>query len=610
MNSNKTMNDRQAEAAHHAGGPLLIAAGAGSGKTHTLTQRLHYLLSALRVPPARILAITFTNKAAEEMKRRAGAPKELFIGTFHSFGARLLRREARRLGRSASFTIFDEDDAGSLLKKIGKNRNLSTETCGPATLSRLMGKVKNEFISPEMVAKGMRDLDPDTARACYDDYESALRENNAFDFDDLIEKPVYLFRTYPEVLALYRHTYDHVLIDEYQDINAAQYELVRCLAEEHGNLSVVGDDAQSIYAFRGADFRNFLNFERDWPNAKIVMLEENYRSTPAILEAANDVIAHNKNQRKKNLWTKNARGEKIRVYAAENEYAEAEWIVKTAIANARRGSGTTKGTALESCAILYRTNAQSRPIEQALIAAGVPYRIFGGIRFYERKEIKDIVAGMRLAANPLDSVSAERLNKNFSKGKSRLLMSALPTMGNASPAAIIDWFVINTNYIDYLKNNYKNAEERIENVQGLLAFARDFPPSAGSGQVNGGLTAFLEQATLVESHDNSNGKTGINLMSIHMSKGLEFETVFVAGVGEGTLPHHRAFSARGEMEEERRLMYVAITRAAKNLYLSFANIPSRFLYEISGDLVEFVNTKKSANRQGMPDEEDMWLDYE
>lgn len=530
------------------------------------------------------------------MKRRAGAPKELFIGTFHSFGARLLRNEARRLGRSISFTIFDEDDTGSLLKKIGKNRNLPKETCGPAVLARLMGKVKSEFLSPEMAAKGMRDLDPDTARACYDDYESALRENNAFDFDDLIEKPVHLFRTYPEVLALYRGKYDHVLIDEYQDINASQYELVRMLAGGHGNLSVVGDDAQSIYAFRGADFRNFLNFERDWPNAKIVMLEENYRSTPAILAAANDVILNNKTQRKKNLWTKNAQGEKIQVYAAENEYAEAEWIVKTAI------MGAKKGTPLESFAIIYRTNAQSRPIEQALIAAGVPYRIFGGIRFYERKEIKDIVAGMRLAANPLDSVSAERLDKNFSKGKSRLLISTLPTMTTASPAEIIDWIVANTNYIDYLKNNYKNAQERIENVQGLLSFARDFE--------KGGLAAFLEQATLVESHDNSKGKTGINLMSIHMSKGLEFETVFVAGVGEGTLPHHRAFSAGGEMEEERRLMYVAITRAAKNLYLSFANIPSRFLYEISGDLVEFVNTKTSAVRQGMPDEEEMWLDYD
>ncbi len=602
MNSSKKMNERQAEAAHHTGGPLLIAAGAGSGKTHTLTERLHYLLNGLRVPPERILAITFTNKAAEEMKRRAGAPKELFIGTFHSFGARILRAEARRLGRSAGFTIFDEDDASSLLKRIGKNRNLPKETCGPAVLARIMGKVKSEFIAPETAAKNTRDIDPETARAVYDDYEAALRENNAFDFDDLIEKPVQLFRDHPAVLALYRGKYDHVLIDEYQDINAAQYELVRMLAHEHGNLSVVGDDAQSIYAFRGADFRNFLNFERDWPNAKIVLLEENYRSTPLILEAANDVIGNNKTQRKKNLWTKNAQGEKISVYAAKDEYAEAEWIVKTAIMGARHNGGTTKGTPLESCAIIYRTNAQSRPIEQALIAAGVPYRMFGGIRFYERKEIKDIVAGLRLAANPLDSVSADRLNKNFSKGKSRMLLSALPAMSTIAPAEIIDYFLTNTNYMDYLKNNYRNAQERIENVQGLLAFARAFTQT--------GLIAFLEQATLAQSHDNPSGKTGINLMSIHMSKGLEFDTVFVAGVGEGTLPHHRALGSGGEMEEERRLMYVAITRAAKNLYMSFANIPSRFLYEISGDLVEFVNTRSTANRQGMPDEEEMWLDYD
>ena len=599
MNTSKNMNDRQAEAAYHKGGPLLIAAGAGSGKTHTLTERLHYLLNDLKVPSARILAITFTNKAAEEMKKRAGAPKELFIGTFHSFGARLLRAEARRLGRSVGFTIFDEDDTGSLLKKIGKNRNLPKETCGPAVLSRLMGKVKSEFMSPELAAKGMRALDPDTARACYEDYENLLKENNAFDFDDLIEKPVQLFRTHKDVLTAYQNKYDHVLIDEYQDINAAQYELVRCLAGGHGNLSVVGDDAQSIYAFRGADFRNFLNFERDWPNAKIVMLEENYRSTPLILEAANDVISHNKTQRKKSLWTKNAQGEKIQVYAAENEYAEAEWIVKSAM------SGLRKGRSLESMAVIYRTNAQSRPIEQALISAGVPYCMCGGIRFYERKEIKDIVAGLRLAANPSDSVSAERLDKNFSKGKSRLLIDALPKMGSAAPSEIIDYFISNTNYLDYLKNNYKNSQERIENVQGLLTFARDFAKD--------GLATFLEQATLAQSHDNPSGKTGINLMSIHMSKGLEFETVFVAGVGEGILPHHRAFSSGGEMEEERRLMYVAITRAAKNLYMSFANVPSRFLYEISGNLVEFANTKASANRatrHGMPDEEEMWLDYD
>lgn len=590
------MNERQAEAARHPGGPLLIAAGAGSGKTHTLTERLRYLLNGLRVLPHRILAITFTNKAAEEMKRRANAPKELFIGTFHSFGARILRAEARRLGRSAGFTIFDEDDAASVLKRIGKNRNLSKETCGPAVLLRIVGKTKNEFVTPEAAAKGVRDIDPETARAVYDDYEAALKENNAFDFDDLIEKPVRLFREYPATLALYRGKYDHVLVDEYQDINAAQYELVRMLVGEHGNLSVVGDDAQSIYAFRGADFRNFLNFERDWPNAKIVLLEENYRSTPLILEAANDVIGNNKAQRKKNLWTKNAQGEKISVYAAKDEYAEAEWIVKTAL------TGTHKGTPLESCAIIYRTNAQSRPIEQALIAAGVPYRMFGGIRFYERKEIKDIVAGLRLAANPLDSVSAERLNKNFSKGKSRLLIDALPKMGDVAPAEIIDWFVLNTNYMDYLKNNYRNAEERIENVQGLLVFARNFAQT--------GLTAFLEQATLTQSTDNPNGKTGVNLMSIHMSKGLEFDTVFVAGVSEGILPHHRALSSGGEMEEERRLMYVAITRAAKRLHLLFTNIPSRFLYEISGDLIEFVNTKASAARKGLPDEEEMWLDYE
>jgi DNA helicase-2/ATP-dependent DNA helicase PcrA len=358
----------------------------------------------------------------------------------------------------------------------------------------------------------------------------------------------------------------------------------------------VGDDAQSIYAFRGADFRNFLNFERDWPEAKVVMLEENYRSTPLILEAANGVIGNNKLQRKKNLWTKNPGAGKIRVFAAENEYTEAEWIVKTAIQVMRNGQVP------ENIAVLYRTNAQSRPIEQALIAAGLPYRMFGGIRFYERKEIKDIVAGLRLAANPSDSVSSGRIEKNFTKGKSKILIAELPKMGSTSPAEIIDYFLASTDYLSHLKNNYRNAEERIENIRGLMKSAREFTAE--------GLAAFLEQATLAQSQDDPRGNRGVNLMSIHMSKGLEFETVFVAGVGEGTIPHHRALQNNGEMEEERRLMYVAITRAARNLNLSFANIPSRFLYEIPADLVEFVNSKTRINQPGMPDEEDMWLDYD
>ncbi len=599
MNPSKKLNALQHEAATHPGGPLLIAAGAGSGKTHTLVARLTHLMEVLHVPASRILAITFTNKAAEEMRKRTNASPAMFVGTFHSWGARMLRHEATRLGRTPSFTIFDEDDAGALLKHIAKNRNLPKETCGVPVLSRLVGTIKNEGISArEAAANGPKALLPDTAEAVWNDYETALRQNNAFDFDDLIQKPVELFRTRPDILEAYRNKYDHILIDEYQDINGVQYELVRMLAENHRNLSVVGDDAQSIYAFRGADFRNFLNFERDWPNAKVIVLEENYRSTPVILEAANCIIRNNAVQRTKNMWTDNPSRGKIGVYAATSDEHEAEWIVKTILAEMR------SGTPLEAIAILYRTNAQSRALEQALIACGIPYRIFGGIRFYERKEIKDIMAGLRLAANPSDTVSAERLMKNFSKGKAVGLIESLPRLGGAKTASeIIEHFVSSTNYLDYLKKNFKNSRERIENVQGLLRFAAQFSEK--------GIAAFLEQATLAQGQDLPQGKQGINMMSIHMSKGLEFDTVFVAGASEGMLPHHRSLSSAGEMEEERRLMYVATTRAAKRLFFSFSGIPSRFLYEIDGDLVEFANAAERPGRpKSLPSEEDLWLDYE
>lgn len=598
FNDTKKLNPKQAEAAHHPGGPILIAAGAGSGKTHTLISRIKYLLDDLRVPPSRILAITFTNKAALEMQRRIASPPELFIGTFHSFGARLLRREAQRAGRTDRFTIFDNDDSFSLLKQVLRAMNLSKETYNPPAMHALIGTVKNECALPEHAALNNAKIDPAAFTALFNEYEQALKNNNAFDFDDLIEKPVRLLRAEDDVRQKYAARYDHILIDEYQDINNAQYELVRLLAGTHNNISVVGDDAQSIYKFRGADFRNFLNFERDWPNAKIVLLEENYRSTPTILEAANSIIKNNVFQKQKNLWTGNPEGERIRVYAAQNENDEAEWIVKSAVARMRAG------IALENMAIIYRTNAQSRALEQTLIAAGIPYRIFGGIRFYERKEIKDIVAGLRFAENPQDTVSAERIAKNFSQAKSRRILDHMPRLAaELTVIQLIDYFLDSTEYLEYLNNNYKNAEERLENIQGLISFAEPFG--------NKGLSAFLEQITLMQSHDAPQGKTGVNLMTIHLSKGLEFETVFIAGASEGILPHHRSYGTPEELEEERRLMYVAVTRAGRELAISFSNIPSRFLYEIPGNIIDFVNVKNKEGRgQPLPDEEELWLDYE
>ena len=455
MNYLQNLNSKQKEAVVYESGPLLIAAGAGSGKTKTLTSRIIHLIET-GVRPENILAITFTNKAANEMKNRIMNYElgigGLFVGTFHSFGARILRKEHKFLDRTTNFSIFDNDDGLSLLKQVMKNLNLNKEKFNPITYENKLSKIKSELTKPE----------DELELKIYEEYEAALQKNNAFDFDDLIEKPVKIFLKHPEILKKYQNQYQHILVDEYQDINTAQYQLIKLLAQKHQHLSVVGDDAQSIYAFRGADFRNFLNFENDWPEAKVVFLEENYRSTPTILEAANGVIRNNQLQKQKSLWTKNPAGEKIRLFAAEDETAEAEWVVSQIRNLLRLNLGK-----LEEVAILYRTNAQSRAIEQELIVNRIPYQIFGGIRFYERKEIKDIVAGLRLANNPQDSVSAERLIKNFPKYKSQNLLENLPRLSRElSTVQIINYFINNTDYFEYIEKNYKNYQERLENIRG------------------------------------------------------------------------------------------------------------------------------------------------
>lgn len=614
------LNNRQKEAVQHPGGPLLIAAGAGSGKTRTLTARIAHLVRT-GVRPDSILAITFTNKAADEMKRRihnlgfrihdSGFKiQDLFVGTFHSFGARILRAEARYFKRTPDFTIFDEDDVFSLIKQVARGLNLPKEKYQPAAFRKLISDIKNELGASADITDNDSRLNPELITAAHESYEALLVKNNAFDFDDLIEKPVRLFQEHPHILEKYQRRYEHILIDEYQDINTAQCHLVRLLAYKHKNVTVVGDDAQSIYRFRHADFRNFLNFERDWPSAKVVLLEENYRSTPTILQAANHIIQNNTHQKHKTLWTNNPNGEPITVYAAEDENDEAEWIVENIATIA-----TSQVANLENTTIVYRTNAQSRALEQALIANEIPYRIFGGIRFYERKEIKDIVAGLRFAHNPRDTVSAERIMKNFSKSKSAVLLTNLPRMAKQQTILqLIDYFIATTRYIDYLTANYTNAEDRIENIQELIAFADGFVDGATVAtpkSLASGLSAFLERVSLAQGHDNSQGKRGVNVMTIHLSKGLEFETVFIAGCSEGVLPHHRSYGSIAELEEERRLMYVAVTRAAKRLYISFSNTPSRFLYEIPGTLIKFVNAPSSRRRIAtLPDEEDLWLEYE
>ncbi|MBI2024510.1 MAG: UvrD-helicase domain-containing protein [Candidatus Harrisonbacteria bacterium] len=581
------LNPNQKEAVEYSGGPLLIAAGAGSGKTKTLTNRLAWLIKN-GAPPANIIAITFTNKAAKEMAERISVPSETFIGTFHSLGARILKKEAKFAKRAPSFTIFDDDDSLSLIKKLMKEMNLSKEKFSPLELERKISQIKNEFLDPA-------EFDDVTAEV-FKNYETALVKNNAFDFDDLIEKVVKIFQKNPEVLKKYQEKFKFILVDEYQDINTSQYQLIKLLAEEHKNLSVVGDDQQAIYSFRGADFRNFLNFENDWPGAKIIKLEQNYRSSGTIINAASGMIKNNKFQTPKTLWTENAEGNLIKVIKAPDPETEAEWIA-TEISKPRRE--------LPPTAIIYRTNAQSRSIEQALIVAGIPYKIFGGFKFYERKEIKDLLAGLRLAFNSKDSVSKDRLEKNFDKKTAAHLILELPRLSEKLKIIeLINFFINNTDYFEYLRKNYKNYPERIENVNELIRFASEFET----------LDEFLERVALLQSTDSpknqildSRFQLPVSLMTIHLAKGLEFDRVFVVGCSEGLLPHQMSYGSLEELEEERRLMYVAMTRAKKELALSFTKLPSRFVYEIPPELTEFVDL--GGNETELPDEEEAWIDY-
>lgn len=656
------LNSKQLQAVESPSGPLLIVAGAGSGKTRTLTARLEHLLAS-GIPPEQIIAITFTNKAADEMRTRvahnistfsakggrsslglsfegsASGGKQLgrepFIGTFHSLGARILRKEAVRFGRTPKYTIYDGDDSLSCIRRSLKTLAYSPkEKIGPTLYRYYISKIKNELVAPEEIVDGNK---AELLSAVYKAYESELSSCNAFDFDDLIEKPVRLFREHPAALKQYRERFGYILVDEFQDVNTSQYEFIKLLAKEHKNINAVGDDGQAIYGFRSANYKHFLNFERDWPEAKIVLLEENYRSTKTILGAANAIIANNKLQKPKSLWTQNKDGVPVEVREHEDEVAEAEWIaseiakqfqmtnnLKPITNNAKPGGGESESAPVisnklsvisNSTAVLYRTNSQSRPIEQAFIEHDIPYQIFGSIRFYERKEIKDVVACLRYAANPKDAVSFERMQKSLYAKQFRELARELPKKAEALPPYELIVYCINTaNYFEYLKNNFPNAEERIENLEELMGFAQNYS----------NLHEFLEKVTLLQSSDNENAKKHaasgnveifkylniepVRLMTIHIAKGLEFDKVFVAGVNEGLLPHHMSYGTPEELEEERRLMYVAITRAKHELALSFYDIGSRFLYEIPPELIKF--SAEDGKNSELIDNEERYITFD
>ena len=608
----ESLNQAQQKAAEAAPGPLLIVAGAGTGKTKTLVGRIIWLTQE-GISPERICAITFTNKAAKEMARRVGK-KGPFLGTFHALGARILRKECRMLGREPNFAIFDSHDSFDLVKKATKEvippkkkedegpfpatkaqRAAKQET--PAYFAEKISEIKNlgeeEAIAQDRTLSSSAEKRARTLRI-YEKYEELLRRNNAFDFDDLIGKVVELFKTHPEVLRRYQTMFDAVLVDEYQDINPKQYELVSLLAGAHRNLSVVGDDEQTIYSWRYADIATFLNFDKDWEGAKIHFLEQNYRSTGTIIRAAAAVAANNRVRTPKTLWTENPEGEHITLFEAWGENDEAEWIAE----RIKRLRASDKNADI---GILYRTNAQSRAIEQALIRYNIPYRIFGGLKFYERKEVKDAVAALRFIANPRDEIAKERLEKGLTKRRFAAFAAAL-TASPAPAAALtpldaLKLFLDSFRYFDYLEANFTNADEREENVTELIAFASEFTD----------LNELLERLSLLEAAEAAEGGKGaredapqgkeVNLMTIHLAKGLEFDTVFIAGAAEGLLPHGRSIEDEASLEEERRLMYVAMTRARKALHVSFYGIPSRFVGEIPEDCISYI--EEGSEKGGM-----------
>ncbi|MFI9354655.1 DNA helicase PcrA [Streptomyces lydicus] len=670
------LNDQQKAAVVHTGSPLLIVAGAGSGKTRVLTHRIAHLLAERHVHPGQILAITFTNKAAGEMKERVEelvGPRAnaMWVSTFHSACVRILRRESKKLGFTSSFSIYDAADSKRLMALVCRDLDLDPKRFPPKSFSAKISNLKNELIDEETFAGTAAEGFDKTLAEAYAMYQSRLREANALDFDDIIMTTVHLLQAFPDVAEHYRRRFRHVLVDEYQDTNHAQYTLVRELvgtsptlgsARAGGppspdipaaELCVVGDADQSIYAFRGATIRNILQFEEDYPDATTILLEQNYRSSQTILSAANAVIERNENRRPKNLWTDAGTGSKITGYVADTEHDEAQFVADeidrlTDAGDAKAGD----------VAVFYRTNAQSRVFEEIFIRVGLPYKVVGGVRFYERKEVRDVLAYLRVLANPEDSVPLRRILNVPKRGigeraeamidalssrekitfpqalrrvdeaygmaarsanavkRFNVLMEELRTIveSGAGPATVLEAVLERTGYLAELQASTDPQDEtRIENLQELAAVALEFEQDRGEAAAEGAaapgpgtLSEFLEQVALVADSDqipdeDEEGSGVITLMTLHTAKGLEFPVVFLSGMEDGVFPHMRALGQVKELEEERRLAYVGITRARERLYVTRStmrsawgqpsyNPPSRFLEEIPGDYLEWKRT--------------------
>jgi len=632
-----SLNEKQKEAVTTIAGPILVVAGPGSGKTKVLTHRVAYLIEQ-EVTPQEILAVTFTNKAANEMKERIqkllahnkfakpGTPAHLpLLGTFHSICARLLRFEGQALGYKKDFTIFDDKDSLTLIKKVMLELEISDDQFKPQSIQEVISSAKNELLDFDTFTSQAAGFFQQTAAKIYAGYQTSLKKNNAMDFDDLIMNAVELFKKNPAVLEKYQNRFRYILVDEYQDTNHSQYLFIKMLAAKNKNICAVGDFDQSIYAFRGADFRNILNFEKDYPEAKIVFLEQNYRSTQNILDAAHSVIKQNKNRKEKRLWTENLAGQLITLYASRDEQDEGTFIIKE-ISRLKKEHRLS----FKDFTVLYRTNAQSRAIEEAFLKYGFPYKVVGTLKFYERKEIKDLLAYLRLLQNSRDPISLERVINLPPRGLGKLkseeiLQSQAVLLSSFTPkkmktledfqnlilklselskilplSQILKQIIKETGFKEFILDGTIEGEGRWENVNELFTVTQKYDALTPTES----LSAFLEEVALMSNHDDVETEKDLaNLMTLHTAKGLEFPVVFIVGCEEGIFPHSRSLLDAWQMEEERRLCYVGITRAKQFLYLTWAsqrnlygsiqvNPPSRFLFDIPKHLINLLGDKK------------------
>ncbi len=649
----ENLNPEQKRAVETTDGPLLIQAGAGSGKTMVLTHRIAHIISSHLATPFNILAVTFTNKAAKEMRQRvwklmndgtnSEAPRSFmpYMGTFHSICVRLLRQDGEHIGLPRTFVIFDESDRQTAIKRASKQLNIDEKAFPARVLGGLISSAKNEMVGPTAYAGSASSPAQLAAAQVYPVYEKTLKDAGGLDFDDLISKTVRMLTSHEAIRKKWQTQFKYVMIDEYQDTNTAQYKLVKLLTGPHNNIAVVGDDWQSIYSWRGADFRNILNFEKDYKDCTVIKLEQNYRSTKHILDAAHAIITKNQQRSSKELWTAITGGQPVQITQVHGEREEGEAIVR------RIRNGVDSGLRdYKDYAVLYRTNAQSRSVEEAFIHYGIPYRIVGGQRFYDRKEIKDLMAYLRLIYQPEDRVSFERIVNVPTRGigaksvegflswqasqglglesaltqaancdaitpRARkslvelgdVIVSLRTVMGEATVSGLIDSLIRRIDYMAYLNDGSTQGESRQENVKELLSVAQEYQDL--------GLGGFLEEVALVSDLDNVEfGNNAVTLMTLHSAKGLEFPVVFMVGMEESIFPHSRALYDQSEMEEERRLCYVGMTRAQQELHLIYAtsrvlygsvqhNPPSRFLSEIDGEFLQSSNSSYSGMDYGM-----------